>query len=238
MTARDLITRAFRLIRVLPSGETLGAAEASDALAVLGDLVDAWRNENLTLFSQARTVISVVNGQQTYTIGSGGDFNIERPIWIDGLAFQSASGYEQRIAGPISRDDWQRISQKDQTGTLPELGFYNPEYPLGKLEIWPIPTDTTVSLVLYTPAGALASVASLDTAISVPPGWSKALRYNLALDLAPEFNQTPDPSVVAQAIELKAAIKRANFQINESKVDPALRYGNASAWDYRTGDFR
>jgi hypothetical protein len=236
VTARDLIGRSLRLLGVLASGESLPADQASDGLDVLNDLLDAWRAERLTLFAQARTVTALSVGVASYTIGSGGTINVNRPLWIDGATI--VVGDEEIPIRVYTRDEWRRIAQKTLAGQ-PEGIFYNPTFPLGTVEVYPVPAEA-VSLVIYGPAEALTSVASLDTAISMPPGWSKALRYALAVDLAPEYPAVSSDAaqlILSQAVELKATIKRPNEVLEDMDIDPALR--RRGAWfDINTGDFR
>lgn len=236
MTVRQLITSSLRLIGVLASGETLPAADGADALSVLNDLLDAWRAERLTLFEQQRTENTLVGGTQRYTIGTGGAWNQQRPLWIDAAGALFPDGLEIPIK-LYSRDEWAEQALKDLDSNIPEGIFYNPAFPLGEIDVWPVPDDATMKVVLYAPKSGLTSVASLDTVISMPPGWAKALRYNLALDLAPEYGRQADPAVVATAIDAKATIKRANILPEDLAIDPALSAGGG-AWDWRTGDYR
>ena len=218
MTARALIESSLRLLGVLASGESLPAASGADALVTLSQMLDSWSTERLTIYAQSRTVHALTVGQQRYTIGSGGDFAEARPLWID-TATLIVDGRERPIR-VSTRDEWARISDKDRAGE-PEGVFYNPAYPLGTFDVWPVP-DAACSLVLYAPAASLTSVASLATVLSVPPGWSGALRYNLAVELAAEYDEVPSPIVVQFAVDKKADIKRTNILDDEMRIDPAL----------------
>jgi hypothetical protein len=236
MTARELIRRTLQLLGVLAAGESLPASEASDALQTLNDLLDAWRAERLMLHAQARTVTALSVGVASYTIGSGATINVNRPLWLDGAAIV-VGGQEYPIE-IFTRDKWRRIADKALAGQ-PEGVFYNPTYPLGTIEAFPVPAETT-SLVLYGPAEALTAVADLDTAISMPPGWAKALRYNLAIELAPEYPAVSADAaqlIVSGAVESKAAIKRTNEIEQDMTIDPMLRRQGAR-FDITTGDFR
>lgn len=235
MTVRELVSSSLRLIGVLASGESLGAAEASDALSSLNDLLDTWRGERLTIAAQDRVTLAIVSGRATYTIGTGGHFNRARPLWLDGAGILTSDGEESPIA-VLTRNERKAIPLKAETADLPEAVFYNPIDPLGELEVYPVATDTSASLVIYVPDEGLSSVASLDTVLSLRPGWSKALRYNLALELAPEYGRPADPAIYDGARESKATIKRTNIHINDLVVDRALRPASRS-WSYRRGDF-
>ena len=237
MTVRELIKSSLRLLGVQASGESLDADIAADALSTLNDMLDAWRLERLLLHAQARTEKVLTPGDGNYSIGSGGDINVNRPIWIDGAAI-IVDGQERPIE-VITREEWRRVPEKSESGE-PAGIFYNPTFPLGTVEVFPVP-DAAVTLVIYGPAEALVSVASLDTAISMPPGWAKALRYNLALELAPEFPAVSADTaqlVLTGAVESKAGIKRVNELPEEMTIDRALRPNHGGRFDISMGDFR
>jgi hypothetical protein len=58
--------------------------------------------------------------------------------------------------------------------------------------------------------------------LNLPPGYERALKYALAIELAPEFGKSASPEIVAIANNAKAAIKRNNLQSVELKCDPAI----------------
>jgi len=48
------------------------------------------------------------------------------------------------------------------------------------------------------------------TELTFPPGYLRAFRYNLALELAPEFNMDPSAQVARIAMTSKRDVKRIN----------------------------
>lgn len=235
MTARTWITSSLRLLGVLASGEAAEAAAAADALTSASDLLDSWAAERLTIYSQTRSTCALVANQQRYTVGTGGNWTQDRPLWIDRVTLLTSDGVETPIK-LFTRDEWAAISQKGMTSATPEGIFYNPTYPLGAVDVWPKPTDASAQIVIYAPLSPLKSVTSLETTISTPEGWARALRYNLALELAPEYGVEPSASVVNGAVESKAAIKRVNEGLlDELKIDRALL--STSVWSNVRNDF-
>jgi hypothetical protein len=238
MTVRELIARALRRIGVLASGESLGAAEASEALSIFNDLLDSWQTERLTISTQDRVTLAIVSGRAVYTIGSGGHFNRAFPLWIDRAGLLTADGEETPLGGPLTTNERAAIGLKTQTADHPAAIFYNPEFPLGEIEVYPIATDTSASLVLYLPGEPLSSGgATLDTVLSLRPGWARALRYNLAQELLSEYGRPADPLIYDVARESKANIKRPNLRINDLVVDRALRRPiSVSSSNFNRGD--
>jgi hypothetical protein len=219
-TPQSLITSALRLIGVLGSGETPSAAEAQDSLQILNSMVDSWQTERLMLHVVERQTFSLVASQANYTIGDGGDFDVDRPMKIERASYldtTQTSPVEQRIKLLTSAQRWREVMVKDLESTVPQVVYYETTYPLGTVYVWPVPSVATVDLVLYIPT-SLSSFADLTTQYDFPPGYEEALKYNLALRLAPEWERPPNPVVVELARESKALVKRANI------VPQELRY--------------
>lgn len=237
MTIRALILSAFRLLGVTGAGDSLESSMGADALVSLSQLLDAWQTERLTVYAQTRTVHALTNGTSRYTIGSGGDFTEARPLWID-TAMLLVGGFEYRLR-LFTRDEWAAVTDKSLAG-LPAGIFYNPTYPLGAIDVFPVP-NASCSLVLYVPAASLTSATSLDTVLSLPPAWARALRYNLALELAPEYNVQPSGLIVKTATDAKAEIQRTNILADTLRVDGALtwfgRRSSVSPADFASGTF-
>ena len=56
----------------------------------------------------------------------------------------------------------------------------------------------------------LTEVSSVATNMYFPPGYLRAFRYNLAMELAPEFGVEPSPQVQRIAMSSKRNLKRVN----------------------------
>jgi hypothetical protein len=58
--------------------------------------------------------------------------------------------------------------------------------------------------------GTTGGIGTYDSTADFPPGYLKAIRYNLAVDLAPEYGRSPDPSVMQIAGASLAALRALN----------------------------
>lgn len=56
----------------------------------------------------------------------------------------------------------------------------------------------------------LTQPAALNTTIAYPPGYARAFRYNLALELAPEYQAPVTPEVRQIALNSLATLKTMN----------------------------
>lgn len=223
MTALDLISSSLRLLGVLASGENASANEANEGLIALNDMLDTWTTEQLLIFSKVTETFALVAGQQSYQMGTGApDFNTPRPQRIENALWQQPTGstnFNLQIE-IINQDQWAAITTPQIQSNIPTKMFPNYTFPYATLYFWPIP-QVVNNLILWSWKPPI-DIAALTTTISLPPGYNKAMKYNLALELAPEFGAMPSPLVVSVAEESKAAIKRMNNKPILLSQDEAL----------------
>lgn len=235
MTGQDLLTSSLRILGVLASGESPSANEANDGLVSLNSLIDSWSNESLLITSRVREVFPLVPSQQTYTMGVGGNFNTSRPQAIENALIQLTSNNPviEIPMGILNKDQYAGVTLKTLLSTYPLYIYCDENYPLANISVYPVP-QTNNNLVLYS-WKPLTNVASLTTALSLPPGYERALRYNLAIDLAAEYGRQVPEVAAAIATEAKAAIKRMNIGPQYLQVDDALM-AKPSVWNWMTGE--
>ena len=80
----------------------------------------------------------------------------------------------------------------------------------------------------------ISQAAAGTTTVDLPPGWQRALEYNLALELAPEYKPA-GPDIIQKAMEAINRIKIANDDNTPVLRSPAQQAVNNN--DYNYGDF-
>lgn len=213
-SAYQIIASALRLIGVLASGELIPIEEANDGLNVLQQMLDAWNAERLTIFTTPSQDFAFTLGQQSYTLGIGGNFDVARPPKITGM---SAILLQPNPLNPIeipivmySAEQWQNeIPVKVVNSTFPQICYDDGGFPLRTLNFWPIPQLQQNNVRIYGWQG-LGLPTTLQSVLSFPPGYAQAFRYNLAVLLAAEFAAPVSPTVQAIAIESLARVKTMN----------------------------
>ena len=79
---------------------------------------------------------------------------------------------------------------------------------------------------------------NLDTPIDFPPGYERFFRYNLAVELAPEFGKTPSDLVLANARQSKLEIESLNSTPVYTRGDGGMsRSGRNRFFNWITGNF-
>lgn len=235
IVALDLIKSSMRLVGIISGNQTPKANESNDALNVLNDLLEDWATDNLLCWGSANNSYPAIAGKNSYMLGptvTAPDWVGQRPTSID-AAYANLNGvdYPIRMMGP---DHYSRIAVKQTTGIPYEMWYIN-NFPNGEVIIYPTPDQ---AYTIFTIADQLLSkVATLTTTLTYPNGYAKALRWNLAVDLAAEYGVPVSPDVSRIATESKVTIMSSNNDAKDTmNFDPILtdRRSN-SGW--RGGDF-
>lgn len=233
-TSLAMIKRAMRLSTVLGVDETPSAAESQDGLSALNSMLEAWSIERLMVYAIQQTTHSWTANEASRTIGVGGNFNTTRPYQVqeEGNFFRSSDiDYPLTVLG--DRDSYDRILMKSSSSSYPLWLFPLPSYPLMILYVWPVPTQTLeLHLNSLTP---LQVFDSLTEEIALPPGYQRAIEFNLAVEIASEYGVAAPASVQKIAANAKAAIKGVNRPDLVARLDNGLSGSGAPYNIYTDG---
>lgn len=208
-TAQTIIDRALRLIGVIEAGTSPTSDETADALIALNAMISSWQTERLVVYAFVDTAYTLVASIQSYTVGPSGNFALTpRPPKIEN-AYVRASSIDYQVE-LIDKDRWLAIPDKTSESDIPMYAYYEPSLTTGTLKVWPVPNAAN-SLHIIT-WSSVSELATAGTSISLPPGYERALAYNLAIEISPEYKQTPSAAVIKIANDSKAAIKSVNVR--------------------------
>lgn len=215
-TARDIITRSLQKIGALTKNQSPSADEADDGLVALNGMIGMWSNDSLMTIARTLENFPLVSNTSTYSIGPGQTFNTVRPIQI--IDMYVRSGTIDYPMSPISDDMYANIQFKPALG-IPEFYNYSNGYPSASIKLYPVPSSNYQLYILSEKE--LTSFASLDTVVSLPPGWEMALVYNLAILLAPEYGQPVSQDTASIAASSLRAIQKAVNKNRSFDAQPA-----------------
>jgi hypothetical protein len=197
-----------RVDGVLPAGLTLSAG---------GSLSGTPISSTSTTFTVRATDTSGTTGDRAYTL-----------TIVSGV---EATGLERPL--PLFTDQqWASLPNKALASGLVAGAYFDHRWLAGlaRLNVWPVPSDSTQRIVLYAPQ-ALAGFADLTTAYTLPPGLVLALRYALAVELAAWFGVPIPPQVENKARTSLGDLKRLSTRLVELTLDPTI-LGAASRGPY------
>jgi hypothetical protein len=230
MKVLDIIKSSLRLIGVVSSDEDVSAADAQSALMIYNMMLDQWRNEKLMVYCMRSDRFNLGVGVSSYTIGPGGDFNTVRPLKVEKATIHYGNlDFELEI---IPFDRYAELIYKAIASTYPTKLWYNPTYPLGTITLYPVPNAIDLGINIYQRIAA-ASATSITDDVLYPEGYLQALRYNLAVELAPEYGAPVSALIGSQAAKSKSLLKTTNQEDVLMECDSVTgrgykRYTNAN----------
>lgn len=232
MTGRDLVAASLRLIGASAPGESISADEATDGLAAINRMLDSWSNEGLIIFQiTEESPITLSAGDGSYTLGTAG-YLTTRPMSIERAMIRSGStDYPVNL---LSLEEFASIVNKGVQSTLPHALYDDGGYPQRTIKLYPVPSAGN-QLILFTKR-PITQISTLDSTLSYPPGYERALVFNGAIELAPEYGRPVTPEIAQIAMEAKANIKRANKRSYYLRCDEAIV--NRKYMDFESGERR
>lgn len=225
-TALTILKDAFMQMKLYAPGQTLLDADAEYGLNLMNEMLDEWSNTAYACFANLEQALPLVPGKQQYTIGPTGspDIVAPRPIAIltgQGAAYLVDVNNNRYPVNVIEQDQWNTIGRLVNTSQLPDTLFYNPQFPLGILNVFPQPL---IAYTLYFDARLqLANFTSLNASFSLPPGYKAAIKNNLVIRLWPAYKQgDPNALLIGLATQSLADVKRSNIKLSPSPYDSAV----------------
>lgn len=86
----------------------------------------------------------------------------------------------------LSRTDYQFLSVKNAQGVTTQA-YYDPQLSLGILNVWPVP-GSAKETIRMTIQRTLEDMDAINDTFDFPQEWFRALKYNLAVDIGPEYD--------------------------------------------------
>jgi len=218
-TALQIITDAAKLLGVVRKGEALDADEADDGLRALNDMLASWSTSSLSLLARYRESFTLTANAE-HTIGTGMTFDTVAPTKIVQAFIRSGDiDYPLTI---ITDEEYEDIAFKGLQGDIPRYLNYSksPSTASGTIRLYPVPT--TANTLHLLSEKAFTEVSSLSDTVFLPQaGANRAVKFNLAIDIAPTFSVEPSPYVAKAAGESLGAIKIEAARLRTMAYNPS-----------------
>lgn len=195
-----------RAIRLLTTNRSPSTDELTDALEALNARLDSLRNDELFAYARQAQSLTLVAAQYVYTIGPSGDLSTTRPVAIEAAWIES--GGTSYGVDLITDEEYAAIPDKTATATWPTQANYKATMTTGTLTVWRVPTaaGTMKLLTRVVPS----SFSAITDTLALPPGWEEFLVSELAIVLAPEYDQPIPQSVMGMNVRARNGIKVIN----------------------------
>jgi|18_taG_2_1085343.scaffolds.fasta_scaffold00071_23 hypothetical protein len=225
LTGVGLIESAMRLINVLYTGESASTQEKTDILEALNLMLSSLYTENYFLPQENEMSWAV---DSTYTapasIGTdpspsseyGGPHIAQvRPMSINYAWVRDSGGLDS----PLDLISWKdydfHYGNKSSSGR-PGILSFKPGWVTGYITLYPTP-DTNYTVFIST-LQSFSFITDATLALGYPTEYLEALKYLLALRIAPEFGKPINPFIVQEANRLKGNMKRLQQNVSSRTV--------------------
>lgn len=241
-TIRDILTDAYLEAGIHAPGESLSDENAAFGLSKLNRLLDRWNAERLKVYATLFSEFTFTPNLSPHTIGPTGTFVVsQRPVSIES-AQTILNTVSPPVKTPIRMQDaawWASVTVPGVTSTQPTDLYYNPTWPDGTLNFWPVPT---IAYDVELQSRVLLASVGLNDTFSLPPGYQDAITLSVGEDLIPSYGV---PEQTASGLRADARRARAIIEANNDPTpklvtqDAGMPSGQESStrttWNYRTG---
>lgn len=227
---RNMLYMALRLAGVtLGPGRTPSVDQLGDAFLLLNLMIGFWAQRRRAPFYTRIDQVPLTTSK-TYTVGTGADWDIPRPIEVIRAVLVNNGETPVVRYGPVDLLDdaaFAQIGIQDYSEGIPWKLYYNRSfdsetgfgtaYLIGQ-------TTATYALELYTKS-VLTQFASLDDNVFLPDGYEAAITDNLAVMIGsiPAWGGT-----VQQETKDRARLELSTIESRNAPRPPALN-GDAAA---------
>lgn len=221
-TALEIIRSAMMEIGVLAAGEIPATTDQADMLAKLQRLFDRWNaNEQMVYNVNFQTFALPIN-QTAVTIGPGAMLDVnQRPVDIESIGLMLTNATPNVKVWMNKRDQqwWAAQRIPALTSTYPTDFYYSPDWPVGNIYFWPVPT--AANNILVQSRIILTEITTYNQAFTLPPGYWDATVYALAESLCPMFTKEPSPTLLRLKAEAIRNVESNNISSPRGTVADA-----------------
>lgn len=225
-TPRDLINLALTDAGIIGVGQTALAEDVNNALTRVNFMLAQWNRSRYLVYHLVD--LSVVStGASVYTIGPGGDIDVAvRPDRLENGNFfrQLVQSSPNQIDYPLelleSYEDYNQIALK-QLKSFGGAVFYDPDFPLGKLKLYPVLQAGLYELHILVKM-ILSQFTGLSQVLSIPNEYYQAIYLTLAEILRTAYRLPPDAALSTRALGSRGVLRGANTALARLRMPAAL----------------
>lgn len=229
----DYATDALRLCGQMGApGRIYSPEQLIEVTEFLNQMLDSWNTMRNSLYSMTDTFLTLTSGQYQYTVGPGGEFDIPRPQAIQraNLIYQTSPQLLRLPVEIIDVDQWAAIRVPQLEAAIPTKLYFDNGYSqatpfgLGQIYLWPAP-QSAYQLEIFVWTLLNSNLGTGDT-LYAPPGYARALTYNLAVEIMPLYmkgmNEVQQARVERIAKESRDWVESLNAPSPIVQIDPAV----------------
>jgi hypothetical protein len=232
VTVGDIITQARKANGTLGDGIVIAAEEASDDLMALNMMLAEWSASGYGIFVDTEETFTLTANKYIYDWGSAAtatNFVSPRPNDICDQTFLRIGEVDYKV-GLIGQAEYDSISDKTITKAWPNKIFFEASYPLARVYLYPVP-DQAYSIHI-TSSKVMDSLVNLVDTVVLPSQYAAALKWNLSMEIAPNYGVQVTPIIanrakvslnIVKALNANQKLEQVRVQVVDNKPDVYLK---------------
>lgn len=210
-TLQDVVSSALTAIGQLGQGQTLSNEDGQLGLRQVNLLLSKSSVKRLFLYTVATRQYQLTPALADYTIGpTGAIFTATRPTLIEGAQINPVGTDIWLPLSILDKPKWDAIRTKNSTASIPDDIW--PEYTFPNLTFHVNPTPIGAPYIRLGCWEQLTQFAKITDPVSFPPSYEEYLESNLAMMLAPYYDQPVNPGLAQRAADAALAVMQYNAQ--------------------------
>ena len=212
VTRDQVITGALRLVGAIAQGETPTAAMITEGSEALNMLAKAWQADGMPLWVMKEYTLTLVNGQNTYTV----DPKLLKVIQAWNRDKNSKVDIPMRI---VTNDEYNRLGNKTTSGNPIQI-YHEPRLTTSTLKVFPTPTalEATNNEIHLVYQKQFDDFDGANDNPEFPSEYFAALKFNLADHLAFEYGMEMNDKKQLEAKALNMKLVALSFGTEEGST--------------------
>lgn len=206
LNAGEVITYAFRLLRMVTTGLPLSNESMATGITSLNLMLKGWQLTGPNLFRTTEGSVAITAATQTYSLPT-----VYR---IVSARYRSVGGIDLPME-LMTREEYFDLPRKDSAGT-PTTYYFDPQAGQGTLYVWPVLASASTETIRYTYQRRFEDIDARTNDIDIPQEYLETVAYALADKLADVYAKDV-PKITARAQQLIA-------QAHTADREPVIRF--------------
>ena len=232
-TPARCITLAMRDAGLLQEGDEPNSDQYAEYGQRLNDVINYLQTQGLKLWTQEDLTLPLVAGQMTYTIGTGGNVNITKPLRVlQGYYndMSSPTAPVRRPIYPVSWQEWLSLSTITTQGAISQY-FVDKQQSMLNVSFWNVPdafnaSNGTAQLLVQQ---QITNFVGITDTMNFPQEWFLALRWNLADELCTGQPQAVQARCQQRAMQFRTALEDWDVEDASTFFKPDSRSGQGKS---------
>lgn len=213
-TFTDIASDALTDIGMLGIGQAASPEQIAQAMRFANRMIAKWNTQRLMLYWVGQFPYVLTAFQQDYTLGPTGGIAAPRPVFVESAQIQGPGSKQSLPLSLLDKSKWGAIRDKGATCSLPDGlpqdVWIEYSYPNLAFHLWTIPSNAC-SIILAA-WQQLQQFATPFDQINFPDGYEECLVKNLAVALAPAYDQAVSQTLYNEAADGLQKLMAINSQ--------------------------